>query len=110
MGRRADDDDVWTDFELVVSRCAVSDPSKVRAKLAEYGLTVVRITAIEHAGTMLRDTLKKKPEFKISFVPDPADPDSPLLLSISRHLRLKPKQRQCQRLLSIAKGEPRVGE
>ncbi|MBY0226530.1 MAG: hypothetical protein K2Q28_12055 [Hyphomicrobium sp.] len=77
MGRRADDDDVWADFELVLSRCAVSDPSKVRAKLAEYGLTVVRVTAIEHAGTMLRDTLKKKPDFKISFVPDPADPDSP---------------------------------
>ena len=80
MGRRADfedcDDNVWIDFEMALSRCPIRDRDKVRAILAEYGLTVVRLSAIEHAGTMLRDTLKRKPMFKISFVLNPVDPNS----------------------------------
>jgi hypothetical protein len=80
MGRRAyddDDDGVWVEFELALSRCVYSDSDTIRAALLDFGLTVVRIETVNSPGKMLRETLKKKPIFKISFVLDPADPNSP---------------------------------
>ena len=48
-----------------------------KSGLAGFRSTVVRIETVNSPGKMLRETLMKKPMFKISFVLDPADPNSP---------------------------------
>ena len=72
-----DDDGVWVEFELALSRCVYRDPDTIRAALLDFGLTLVRIETVNSPGKMLRETLMEKPMFKISFVLDPADPNSP---------------------------------
>jgi hypothetical protein len=60
MSRRAyddDDDGVWVEFELALSRCVYRDPDTIRSALLDFGLTIVRIETANTPGKMLRGLL-----------------------------------------------------